>query len=98
MASLQPLAGDDGAVVETVSADGLVAVGASLQGSQARAVWWDRAGAPHLIAADLTAAGADLAGFQPLTARLISGSIDVVLAGDGYTADNGYRTWVARLP
>jgi len=98
IASLQPLAGDDGASVDTISADGKVVVGSSLHGTQGRAVWWDQAGAAHSFSADLTTAGIDLAGFQPIDARFVSGGNKRMVAGDGYTADNGYRTWVARLP
>jgi hypothetical protein len=95
MQPLPALAGDTWSLVNGVSRDGAVIVGASGHDTSSNAVFWDAQGAVHSVAEVLTNAGIDFAGSQLLStdgarnARVLWGSVQ---------GSNRPQVWLVRLP
>jgi probable HAF family extracellular repeat protein len=96
---LPPLAGHDAADARKVSADGSVIAGwSTISASKAaEAVYWDRQGDAHSIAAELVATGVDLQGFNLTGAAVVSTDGTKVFRGLA-SGPPGIREWVAWLP
>jgi uncharacterized membrane protein len=100
---LRPLPGDDGAQVDTMSADGSIIVGQSLSPGpdpvipKTVAVIWDATGKPTAVGELFTSLGIDLKGFKPWYVK-ISPTDGHLISGAAENAAGVMRAFVARLP
>jgi uncharacterized membrane protein len=101
--ALGPLPGDDGASVNSMSADGSIITGQSSSPGpdpfvrNRVAVVWDANGKPTAVGALFTSLGFDLQGFTPWYA-IISPTDRHVIWGAATNAAGVMRGWIGRLP
>jgi uncharacterized membrane protein len=101
--ALRPLPGDDGASVNSMSADGSIISGQSSSPGpdpfvpNRVAVVWDANGKPTAVGSLFTSLGFDLEGFTPWYAT-ISPTDRHVIWGAAINAAGAFRGWIARLP
>jgi probable HAF family extracellular repeat protein len=100
--ALAPLPGDDGTMSDSLSADGSVITGVSVDSRDPVSprmvgVSWDAGGKPTSLNDRLTSLGIDLQGFK-IVFVFVSPTDRHLFFGTGTTREGEMRAWVARLP